>query len=1195
MRNTLSLSFGLAFLLAGCGTKWDPQDQDGDGISPAMGDCWDQVEGPEGTELSGADIYPGADDTPYDGIDANCAGDDDFDLDGDGWVMEPDHIGRATLGVPGSGAHEGAGDCWDDPAAGPADADLTAAEVNPGVQAADDAWYDGIDADCAGNDDFDQDLDGFRRSGDEDRSTFPTADSSLPGGDCDDIDAAIHPDAQEICDLAGIDEDCDGYVNGEDESVDLATALTWFADTDGDGFGDASADTLSCDQPDGYTSDDTDCDDSNDANYPDADEYCDGADNDCDGDIDEDDAVDATTWYTDADADGHGEIGSGRRSCEQPEGTVDIGGDCNDADGTINPDAQEVCDDANIDEDCDNLADDLDSDVDPGGFTTFWADTDGDSYGDPAAPRDSCDLPAAHATNNLDCDDGTAAINPGATEVCDAANTDEDCDGLADDADSSVSAATKTTWYRDADGDSYGSSTVTTSTCDLPTGYVSNNTDCNDASAAINPAATEVCDAGNTDEDCDGLADDADSSVSAATYSTFYRDADGDGYGDATTTRQSCDVSTGYVVNSTDCNDAAADINPGATEVCDASDVDEDCDGLADDNDSSASGKTTWYYDYDGDTYGQTLTTLSACDQPTSYANRGGDCDDLNAAINPAAQEICDTDNTDEDCDGVADNYDSSALASGFSTFYLDSDGDDFGVTGSTQDNCDEPSGYALVDGDCDDSDPLINPDAFEACNDGDDNDCDGTLGSRDPSAAFGECAYSDAAITVAHWIYTAGSNNTELGDSLAFIGDINGDGNDDIAVGVPKYDRPANSNAGGVYILSNLDATVNDLDATVSSTASSFGTLFYGANVADRAGQAVAGGDIDSDATAEVFIGAPYANPATGADAGTVYYLSGAAGWNTGGDLSAVAVGGNGLGASDFLGWDISLDGDFDGDNKADLLMGAPEGDTLSTAGAGYALLLTSTTLQASGFATTGTIPYNAKLEGAGTESAGWAVDFVDLDGDGLADPVVGAPHADGSGTDRGRVYVAEAPVSGVVTLSGESILTGTGNNAFTGYSLAHGDVNGDGHDDLLAGGRGALYRAGTVEVVFGSATVFSSSTLTIGATILGTANQQDAWSIAAGDTDADGIDDVIVGSPSTPSNGAIYLVSGPISSGTVALTTATNVAQLSGAASGDGLGRAVASGGDANGDGNMDILAGAPYHGTDAGRAYLLFGLGL
>ncbi len=279
-------------------------------------------------------------------------------------------------------------------------------------------------------------------------------------------------------------------------------------------------------------------------------------------------------------------------------------------------------------------------------------DTDGDGY-----------------CTDRDCNDNSAAINPAATETCDS--VDNDCDGLIDDADTNVSG--RSTFYRDNDGDSYGSSSSTTTACSRPTGYVSSATDCNDSAAAVNPAATETCD--NVDNDCDGLTDDKDPNVSGRP--TWYRDNDGDSYGSSSTTSTACVQPSGYVSSATDCNDGAAAISPAATETCD--NVDNDCDGLIDDADSGVSGQSTWYADGDGDSFGNAGSTTAACVQPSGYVSSTTDCDDSTAAVNPSATETCDR--IDNDCDGLTDD-DSGVI--GQSTWYQDSDGDSYGGTNTT-------------------------------------------------------------------------------------------------------------------------------------------------------------------------------------------------------------------------------------------------------------------------------------------------------------------------------------------------------------------------------------------------------------------------------------------------------------------------------------------------------------------------------
>ncbi|GDX82115.1 hypothetical protein LBMAG42_39260 [Deltaproteobacteria bacterium] len=495
---------------------------------------------------------------------------------------------------------------------------------------------------------------------------------------------------------------------------------------------------------DGYVSNGSgyleDCADSNSAINPAATEICDAAntDEDCDGLADNLDSSAAasgrSTWYLDADGDGYGAAATSVAACDQPSGYVANATDCDDSSAAANPGAVEICDAANADEDCDGLADDLDGSASASGKTTYYVDSDGDSYGGSSSGA-YCDMPAGSVATATDCDDADAAIHPGATELCDASNTDEDCDGLADDLDGSVSSTGKTTWYEDADGDTYGGSS-SGSFCDQPSGSVATSTDCDDSDAAIHPGATEVCDASNTDEDCDGLADDLDASAAASGKSTYYADADADTYGSSTSGAY-CDRPSGYVTTATDCDDTDGAVHPGATEICDAANTDEDCDGAADDDDASAaaSGKTTYYVDADADTYGSD-TSGAYCDAPSGYVATSTDCDDADAAVHPGATEICDAGNTDEDCDGLADDLDASASASGKTTWYADADADTYGGDTSGA-YCDRPSGYVAASTDCDDTDAAIHPGATEVCDSGNtDEDCDGVADDLDASVS---------------------------------------------------------------------------------------------------------------------------------------------------------------------------------------------------------------------------------------------------------------------------------------------------------------------------------------------------------------------------------------------------------------------------------------------------------------------------
>ncbi len=201
----------------------------------------------------------------------------------------------------------------------------------------------------------------------------------------------------------------------------------------------------------------------------------------------------------------------------------------------------------------------------------------------------------------------------------------------------------------------------------------------------------------------------------------FSPDADGDGYGDESQAIQAeCGSSvSGYVSDSSDCDDADQAVNPGAAEVCNQ--VDDDCDGLLDEDDPDAQGLSVWYADDDGDGYGDASDSAEVCEQPEGHIADDSDCDDQDAAINPQADEVCDE--IDNDCDGATDEDD----ALDASTWYQDSDGDGYGDADATGQACQQPTGFVEDSSDCDDAVSYSHPDAAEVSGDGLDNDCDGT------------------------------------------------------------------------------------------------------------------------------------------------------------------------------------------------------------------------------------------------------------------------------------------------------------------------------------------------------------------------------------------------------------------------------------------------------------------------------------
>jgi hypothetical protein len=205
--------------------------------------------------------------------------------------------------------------------------------------------------------------------------------------------------------------------------------LVGYPDEDGDGFGVPQGRLTACDAlPDGYASNSTDCDDTDDEVHPDAEELCDGVDNDCDFETDEG-AVDKRTFYLDADNDGFGDDEDTISACDLPDGYVLWGGDCSPIEPDIHPNAEDICDE--IDNDCSGVIDDGDGED----MLPWYPDTDGDGHGDVDvdAVIYACDAPEGTTGSPSDCDDTDAAVHLGATELCDG--IDNDCDGTVDEAD----------------------------------------------------------------------------------------------------------------------------------------------------------------------------------------------------------------------------------------------------------------------------------------------------------------------------------------------------------------------------------------------------------------------------------------------------------------------------------------------------------------------------------------------------------------------------------------------------------------------------------------------------------------------------------------------------------------------------------------------------------------------------------------
>ncbi|MCB9277259.1 MAG: hypothetical protein H6564_24715, partial [Lewinellaceae bacterium] len=304
-------------------------------------------------------------------------------------------------------------------------------------------------------------------------------------------------------------------------------------------------------------------------------------------------------WYKDSDGDGFAETGAASiTQCARPIGykaqieLIATTGDCNDGNAAVNPYANEVCD--GVDNNCNGFTDE-------GLIGTYYRDADNDGYGNPAMSQQGCSIPPGYVSNSSDCNDNSAVEKPGQV------------------------------WYKDSDGDGYaqtGAASITQ--CTRPAGYkaqielTATTGDCNDGNAAINPGASEVCD--NIDNNCNGSTDEG-------LIGAYYRDADNDGYGNPAMSQQGCSAPPGYVSNNTDCNDNSAIEKPGQI----------------------------WYKDSDNDGYAETgAASITQCARPAGYKAQieltatTGDCNDGNAAINPGAPEVCD--NLDNNCNTAIDD-----------------------------------------------------------------------------------------------------------------------------------------------------------------------------------------------------------------------------------------------------------------------------------------------------------------------------------------------------------------------------------------------------------------------------------------------------------------------------------------------------------------------------------------------------------